>query len=733
MDRASRSELLDTIESQREQLQRYEKKLRDLVHAYKSLGKEKEALEATLKCLSAPAKKPPTPQQPKKDSSSNDEDSFVDPLNASGTSEESTDQQDDVQHVRDQLATLMSSLATLTQEKSEMETSFKADKRKIRQETEEKVNKLEHERNQNQQIAQELQDQVLELKAKLISHQYEREKEQNDHGVMMRELQKRISEERLIKESLELQCDELKGKLIEKENMPDISVEYEKKMQKMCQELDAVRTRLKASEEKADQPSPLLLELQGEMVGMKASHRIQVQMEQKRANEAEERVQLVASQSEQRVSGLEAKLSELSEVVGNYERTRLHDQQAIVRLRERVTQLDMENTALARAAHPNNSEFDSDDDSNLDIQALVDKMMKVKGLLKLANERSERPINVEELLKAHASAEDEDEEPHKRCREELLQLKEEFERYKLRAQSVLKNKSSKDLTTTKEVDGVKKQNGELKDRVKLLRYQMEEEETKHQTIVEDMRKSITRMQEKHQDELSNAETEYKKRASALEQQLHKHRDRTIALLVEKDKEIEMLKMGSPVKSLSGDSYSAAILQRSRSTDSQESRDGGLGTEEEVVNSLIQKLTMSSGVQPDGALLHFAHEQARKNVEVNTLRKQKRDLESALRDLQQMTATKEESYQEQIDSLREEIRKHERNKNRESANLEYLKNVVYQYMICSDSVGRKQMLNAIATILQFSPKEKTAVLQMMNSWWGYSPPKGQPQQQTTTRL
>ena len=32
---------------------------------------------------------------------------------------------------------------------------------------------------------------------------------------------------------------------------------------------------------------------------------------------------------------------------------------------------------------------------------------------------------------------------HKRCSEEYSALKEEFERYKLRAQSVLKNKSSK--------------------------------------------------------------------------------------------------------------------------------------------------------------------------------------------------------------------------------------------------------------------------------------------------
>ena len=36
-----------------------------------------------------------------------------------------------------------------------------------------------------------------------------------------------------------------------------------------------------------------------------------------------------------------------------------------------------------------------------------------------------------------------DDDTHKKCHEEYTQLKEEFERYKLRAQSVLKNKSTK--------------------------------------------------------------------------------------------------------------------------------------------------------------------------------------------------------------------------------------------------------------------------------------------------
>ena len=46
------AELTELVESQREQLRRYEGRLRDLVRAYKSLQKEKEALEASVQALS---------------------------------------------------------------------------------------------------------------------------------------------------------------------------------------------------------------------------------------------------------------------------------------------------------------------------------------------------------------------------------------------------------------------------------------------------------------------------------------------------------------------------------------------------------------------------------------------------------------------------------------------------------------------------------------------------------
>ena len=59
--------------------------------------------------------------------------------------------------------------------------------------------------------------------------------------------------------------------------------------------------------------------------------------------------------------------------------------------------------------------------------------------------------------------------------------------------------------------------------------------------------------------------------------------------------------------------------------------------------------------------------------------------------------------EQNRILKEEIRKLERDRSRETENLEYLKNVVVHYM-SADSSGRDQLLMPLATILHLSPEE-----------------------------
>ena len=56
-------------------------------------------------------------------------------------------------------------------------------------------------------------------------------------------------------------------------------------------------------------------------------------------------------------------------------------------------------------------------------------------------------------------------------------------------------------------------------------------------------------------------------------------------------------------------------------------------------------------------------------------------------------------------LKEEIRRLDRTQSREGVNLEYLKNIVYRYMVATDPTGKQAIFNAISTILHFSPQEK----------------------------
>lgn len=50
--------------------------------------------------------------------------------------------------------------------------------------------------------------------------------------------------------------------------------------------------------------------------------------------------------------------------------------------------------------------------------------------------------------------------------------------------------------------------------------------------------------------------------------------------------------------------------------------------------------------------------------------------------------------------------------REGANLEYLKNVVLSYLLSTNSLSKKHMLNAIAAVLHFTDNEKDIVYKVV---------------------
>ncbi|XP_055880136.1 GRIP and coiled-coil domain-containing protein 1-like [Biomphalaria glabrata] len=714
MEKLSRAELIDTVNQQKEQLQQYKSKLRDVVAAYKSVVKEKEALEASLTALSACNS---SSSLNKADivsentvETNEEEINTSDPLGAT-----KQEPKDESLALREQVKTLSHSLATLTQEKNKNDAKFFAERKQVKHEIEELQAQLLEEKRRTSKQAEGFELQISDMKSRLRTQQLEREREQTDHALMLKELQTLLSKERSTKEALEAQIDEYQFALKDQrpQSTPVVSEVYEKQIQQLQNELQIVRDRLKSAENKANQPSPFIIELQKDMANMQADYQRQVEKEQQKATEAKHRLKAQAKQSEERISSLEAKLSDLSEVVGNYERLRFQDQQAISKLRERVTQLDLENTALVHAANltPEKKENDLD---TMEAEKIVEKIFQLRTILKNVAEKSETPVKLSSIFVEDMNKADEESDQCRKYKEELEQVKEDFERYKLRAQSVLKNKN-KETGPSKECELLKEQVAELRDKFRMSNFHHQEEIAEYQNKIDNLSKALLSHEEKFKADLALVKASHQKEVVQLETESKKQRERTIAMLAEKDSEIQKL------KALTGQGLDSDMLRHWSS--GQQFFEGTLPAEDsktkhsEEHEAVAQLLDLPKSLQNEAMFLHFAQEKGRMEVELNGLRKQKRQLESAIRDLQLSMSQKEEKLRDEISALQERLAEVDRHTHRESANVEYLKNVMVKFLTSTDSEGKKQMLKAVMTILQFSPSEKEMIKNAhARGWW-----------------
>ncbi|KAJ8411199.1 hypothetical protein AAFF_G00172050 [Aldrovandia affinis] len=768
----NKKELMDTIETQKKQLVQYQTRFKDVVRAYKSLLKEKDALEASLKVLTvsqevdlnlrgegAPGGLPKMDRCPSDlgedkcslhSADSIDTAASAETANSvtssstkgdlaeeervpgesaaaslpsyqrceeacgseSGISSSSGEQpaagETDrrVLQLKAQLSTLTSSLATVTQEKSRMEASFQGDKRKMKQEFDELQGTLEDALQQHDAELKSVQEQLAESKARVITQQHERAQEQGDHALMLRELQRLLQEERQLRQDAELQLEDAREALLESAMAADRRAEYEEQLKKVSREKEELRRSLRAAEAERSKPDPRVEEQQRELVELKAHFQLQVHQEIRKAVQAEERLQEQAQLEEGRVASLEERVSELSELVGACERAKLKDQQTAQRLRERILQLDMENKTLAIAASSRASTADlTIDEASLDVNVLKDKMETVKRLLLLASQRSQLSPEIEKLGRDEPS--DGEKASVLYYQQELKQLKEEFERYKGRAQAVLKNKNAKDGNAAKELEDSREQLAELKEKYINLRIQSDEAEASHRRQLDACQQQAAALQQGHRQGLEKLEAQYRESSLRLEEELHKQRDRTLALLAEKDLELERLRAATVAYSLG----------RRRAHD-----DGGGGeadgdaSDDSAHEIVAQALKLAGPNEP--TFLLYAEQLARKEVEVSALRRRRHQLEGDVHQLQDTLATHGEHHGEEVAALRGQLEKYARDQSREGANLEYLKNIIYRFLTLHDASGRQQTLTAILTILHFSPQEKQAVIkQQAQSWWG----------------
>ena len=105
------------------------------------------------------------------------------------------------------------------------------------------------------------------------------------------------------------------------------------RLKDLSNELEATKMKLRTAEQKLEQPSPLLIQLQDEMADLKAQHRLAILQEQRNAAEAEETARQLAASHEKRVDELEASLALLSQTVGTYDRLRQQDLAQVAKLK----------------------------------------------------------------------------------------------------------------------------------------------------------------------------------------------------------------------------------------------------------------------------------------------------------------------------------------------------------------------------------------------------------------
>ncbi|NXC64013.1 GCC1 protein, partial [Aleadryas rufinucha] len=470
------------------------------------------------------------------------------------------------------------------------------------------------------------------------------------------------------------------------------------------QELEELRRELRGVREENGKPDPRIQELQEEMAGLKNHFQLQLVQEMKKTAQAEEQLRQRSQREEQRVAELEAQVAQVSELLGTYEKAKQRDQGTIQRLKDRLAQLDLENKTLAMAASSRSLGEVAVEEATLDVTALKEKMEKLRKLLQVAAGKGPAGPDAEEPREPEpppgAGDGDRDKAPGGHCQQELRQLKEEFERYKVRAQQVLKSKASKDVGLAKELEEAREQLAELRDKHVLLQLAADDVEKRHRQELEAKKQELSQLQQLHRQELERCQLEFRERALRLEEEMHKQRDRALAVLAEKDRELERLRAPAPPHGPRG------------------SRDGAPGDAPGGDSSEIlpQALQLCSGSEPTFFL--YAEQLARKEVEIAALRKHRHRLEAQLHQLQGRALAEEDKHREEVAALRGEIQKSCRDRSREGANLEYLKNVVYRFLTLPDARGRQQTLTAILAILHFSPEEKQSIAKSSahGSWW-----------------
>uniref|UniRef100_A0A914VNF1 GRIP domain-containing protein n=1 Tax=Plectus sambesii TaxID=2011161 RepID=A0A914VNF1_9BILA len=710
---ASRSELQKKVDEQQKQLTVYEKKLKDVIRAYKGLLAEKQALEASVQALSSSDQHDTQGQHGETgDLVKFDSESEMDSASESGASSSKNDR----------IATLKHAIATLTQEKSRIEAAFQADKKLLLAEKEALKEQLETQKTEGNSQRVILEQQANELRARLRQTQTEREAEQDDHGAVLNEMQTRFAKERTKGEQMERQIAELYKKLQEKSDEP---FAFQDQIAELNAEVDRLRAELKEASEKAEM-TPTLQSLREQIEQLRMQHHSALEEERGRAVTSATELAAAGEQRENRVGALETRLADQSAAIGEYERQHQADCALMDKLKARIQLLDQENTDLAQSMRKK---------SSVGEESLSDAVDKFK-LLAQRIRHLDAGLNFYHALNLESP---DAELAHETCRQRYDNLFEEFERYKLKAQAVLKTKQ-KDTGTSDEsavdVAHMKSVMSSLHHKLQLTEKERVDADRSYQETVNGLRHTIAEMQNSQERTLADLRQQMQQRVSEMEAEMQKQRTRTLDVLAEKEKELEVTRTilsavrGQNVNDPVDPPQSSPPGERPAKLSPTDRRESGRDSVNSVRSasgeppagrrsSVTSPMMLVNLPNTDSPNVFYQQELAKREKEINQLRRELRSAESSMREIQHASVTKDLQHYETIERLKEEIRALEGKLRlyREDANLEYLRNVFVQFIACDSVVGKRHMLRAIGSVLKLSQKEMHTIDKQQDSWFG----------------
>lgn len=419
-----------------------------------------------------------------------------------------------------------------------------------------------------------------------------------------------MGDERHLKENLEMQLNDLKTQFSQTSNS-------DRAMSTLTKELDSTKKKLKSYESNLnrDKESEVMRALQTEMELLRKQYSADLLREKSRAIEANETKQKLIELHEQRVQMLEGKISDLSQSFASCHSMKEKDQENIARLKDKISQLKTTSEVISNE-ETKQKQFTS-------VQSLIEEIEHLKHTLMVENNKLENPKDISGILNNPKTANSDE--------NEMLKLNYDKSLNEIKSLNLLSIEQKQNIKT-------------LQDKIKVLNRNIDEYELESTQRSNELKIELKAERNKWLDIISSQEIDFRSKLSQLEQQLQKQRDRSLVLLEEKEIEIKTLKSSNDLLS----------LKQSKSNDEDESSSEFDCIRKPSATHLSAVLNSSNASIPDTHLIYYSNELLRREAEITSIRKSKRETENLLRKALIEKVMIQESLDDKIMKLEQQV-------------------------------------------------------------------------------